>query len=116
MEFPLPAAILEFMILGQLENEDSYGYQLCQHIKAVQNIKEPVLYPILKRLEKEEWIESYQKVINSRLRKYYRLSEKGRNRLSLLRSDWMDYTRAISRLTGCMDPETHRKEEHDHEA
>ena len=42
MRFPLPAPMLEFLILACLEKQDSYGYEICQTIKTIQNIKEPV--------------------------------------------------------------------------
>lgn len=98
MEFPLPAVMLEFLILGFLEKKDSYGYEICQVIKNVQEIREPVLYPILKNLQKQNLIESYEEVHNGRRRKYYSLSQLGNKRLSLLRKDWNQYQRRITEI------------------
>ncbi|WP_305151518.1 PadR family transcriptional regulator [uncultured Dubosiella sp.] len=98
MRFPLPAPLLEFLILASLENEDSYGYEICQTIKSIQAIKEPVLYPILKKLQNENQIESYEKIIRNRRRKYYALTEAGRNELAAMRQDWQLYVDGIDKI------------------
>lgn len=92
MYFPLPAPMLEFLILAILSHQDSYGYEICQTIKQVQAIKEPVLYPILKRLESQNEISSYEKKVNGRRRKYYRLTQNGDAQLIRLMHDWSMYT------------------------
>lgn len=99
MEFPLPAFLLEFLILGILEQKDSYGYEICQTIKQIQQIREPVLYPILKNLQQQDLIESYEEIHNGRRRKYYRLTLAGRKRLAHLRDDWSVYSAGISAVT-----------------
>ncbi len=98
MEFPLPSLMLEFLILGFLEKKDSYGYEISQTIKSVQEIREPVLYPILKKLQKEESISSYEEIHHGRRRKYYSLTPAGRKRLESLRADWELYKKGIDRI------------------
>lgn len=98
MEFPLPSLMLEFLILGFLEKKDSYGYEICQKIKSVQEIREPVLYPILKKLQKEESISSYEEIHRGRRRKYYSLTPAGRKRLESLRADWELYKKGIDTI------------------
>ena len=51
MYFPTSSALIEFLILAVLEQDDSYGYEISQTIKLITNIKESTLYPILKKLE-----------------------------------------------------------------
>lgn len=48
MYFPTSSALIEFLILAVLEQDDSYGYEISQTIKLIANIKESTLYPILK--------------------------------------------------------------------
>lgn len=103
MEFPLPAPMLEFLILGYLDVRDSYGYEICQAIKQVQDIREPTLYPILKNLQKQSLITSYEEIHSGRRRKYYSLSPAGKKQLERLRSDWHRYTGEISRIA---DPQS----------
>ncbi len=99
MRFPLPAPLLEFLILAILDQQDSYGYEICQQIKTIQMIKEPVLYPILKKLQQEGLIESYEKIISNRRRKYYLLTVSGKKELEMMRRDWDTYAHGIARIT-----------------
>lgn len=99
MRFPLPAPLLEFLILAILDQQDSYGYEICQQIKTIQMIKEPVLYPILKKLQQEGLIESYEKIISNRRRKYYTLTQDGSEELNAMRHDWKQYAEGIERIT-----------------
>lgn len=99
MYFPLPAPMLDFLILALLEKKDSYGYEICQAIKQIQMIKEPALYPILKKLEKSGYISSYEQICNGRRRKYYSLQPKGRQFLAELRKDWNAYRAGIDQIT-----------------
>lgn len=98
MIFPLPATLLEYLILGFLENQDSYGYEICQNIKQVQTINEPKLYPILKKLMEEGYISSYEKSIGGRRRKYYVLQPEGAAYLKAMKKDWKDYVSGINRI------------------
>ena len=63
------------------ENEKMYGYEITQKVKAVTKgklqITEGALYPILHRLEAEGILDVEVKKVDNRLRKYYRLTEKG---------------------------------------
>lgn len=43
MHFPVPAVLTEFLIMAILESDDSYGYEICQTIKLIANIKESAL-------------------------------------------------------------------------
>lgn len=99
MRFPLPASLLEFLILAIVNDHDAYGYEICQQIKEIQMIKEPVLYPILKKLQKENMIDSYEKIINNRRRKYYTLTEIGKKELEEMKEDWKAYSEGIDRIT-----------------
>lgn len=98
MIFPLPATVLEYLILGFLENQDSYGYEICQNIKQVQNINEPKLYPILKKLMEAGYIGTYEKNIGGRRRKYYFLQPEGAAMLTAMKKDWMDYVQGINQI------------------
>ncbi len=40
MYFPTSSALIEFLILAVLEQDDSYGYEISQTIKLIANIKE----------------------------------------------------------------------------
>jgi DNA-binding PadR family transcriptional regulator len=74
------------------ENGRMYGYEITQKVKDITNgelkITEGALYPALHRLEAEGVLEVEIENVDNRLRKYYKLTEKGTaetvNRLSEL--------------------------------
>ena len=57
-------------------------------------ISESTLYPILKRLEAGGFVTTYSMEHNSRLRKYYRLTDQGRQRIRDFLVEWQDVMRA----------------------
>ncbi len=80
--------LLELMVLASLKYEDSYGYDIKQNINDVMEISESTLYPILRRLEKQKLLETYQTIYNSRVRKYYRITKEGINKLKESENDF----------------------------
>lgn len=95
MAFPTSSVLIEFLILAVLEREDSYGYEISQTIKLIANIKESTLYPILKKLEKSGFLTTYSQEFQGRKRKYYSLTEVGREQLVTLKDEWITYTDTI---------------------
>ena len=104
IHFPVPAVLIEFLIMAILESNDSYGYEICQTIKLISNmtiklisnIKESALYPILKRLEQNEFLTTYSREYQGRMRKYYSLTQLGHEELVRLKDDWDTYTNTIN--------------------
>ena len=96
MYFPTSSALIEFLTLAVLDGEDSYGYELSQTIKLIANIKESTLYPILKKLEKSGFLTTYSQEFQGRKRKYYSLTDGGREQLFLLKEELSTYTDTIN--------------------
>ncbi len=82
--------LLELMVLASLKYEDSYGYLINQNIGDVIEISESTLYPILRRLEKQDLLETYQTIYNSRVRKYYRITREGLRKLKQSEDDFTE--------------------------
>ena len=63
------------------ENGRMYGYEITQKVKEITkaelNITEGALYPALHKLEAEGLLEVEVEKVDNRLRKYYKLTEKG---------------------------------------
>ena len=81
------------IILSILEKKDSYGYEINKTIASETNkqfiLTEATLYTAFKRLEKEGYIVSYwREAPNQNKRKYYYITELGRNYLSIKRENW----------------------------
>lgn len=90
MDAQLKRGILEVCVLRAIKNEDSYGYKIIKDMKPYIEMSESTLYTILKRLENQEMITVYTVEYNSRLRKYYHITDKGKNRLSDFIEDWRE--------------------------
>ena len=95
MYFPTSSTLIEFLILAILDKEDSYGYEISQTIKLIADIKESTLYPILKKLEKSQYLETYSQEYQGRKRKYYSLTPTGQKQLVSLKNEWELYTSMI---------------------
>lgn len=63
------------------ENDKMYGYEITQKVKELTqgelSITEGALYPALHKLEADDLLDVEVMKIDNRLRKYYRLTEKG---------------------------------------
>lgn len=89
---------LVLTVLSQLE-EAQYGYSLRQVLaENGLNIEQGTLYPLLRRLEKQGLLESEWSVEGSRPRRYYTLSDAGREVLEALSAEWYELARVIGRL------------------
>lgn len=95
MYYPVSALLIEFLILSIVEKQDSYGYEISQTIKLVAAIKESTLYPILKKLEKSGYLTTYSQEFQGRKRKYYSITEEGKEQLVILREEWQSYKDTI---------------------
>ncbi len=83
-------------VLSQLE-EMKYGYSLLQDLEA-KNIKieAGTLYPLLRRLEAQKLLKSEWDTSEARPRKYYVLSEKGKEVLLQLKQEWSTIVQEMS--------------------
>ncbi len=90
MDNQLKRGFLEISVLAALKNNDLYGYKLIEVLSPYIEISESTLYPILKRLETNECLNNYTVEYNSRLRKYYQITEKGREKIKAFLDDWQE--------------------------
>ncbi len=90
MDIQLKRGLLEICVLTALSREDSYGYQIIKDIDPYIEISESTLYPILKRLESNKLVSVYSVEYNSRLRKYYTITDDGKQRIEEFLKEWED--------------------------
>lgn len=81
MDVQLKKGLLEACVLAALKREESYGYKIITDISPYIEISESTLYPILKRLETMSCVTTRTKEHNGRLRKYYMITEAGKQRI-----------------------------------
>ncbi|MBK1468044.1 PadR family transcriptional regulator [Parvimonas parva] len=98
MYYPISALLIECVILSIIDVKDSYGYEISQSVKKISYIKESTLYPILKKLEQNEFLTTYDSEYNGRKRKYYRITLTGKTQLKFLKSEWITYRDEIDKI------------------
>lgn len=86
-------------MLVLLDKKDRYGYELVQKISDQIEISEGSVYPLLRRLTKEEYFTTYlQESSEGPSRKYYKLTDKGRTYLKELIAEWNEFTNGVNTL------------------
>jgi len=91
----------KLLLLSLLASRDMYGYEiileLSRRSQNVFDMKEGTLYPVLHALEQERCVEAYEQTApTGRVRKYYRLTKKGRACLADEKAAWEEYAGAVS--------------------
>ena len=91
------------LVLKLLEDKDMYGYQIIEELSEksenIFHLKTGTLYPLLHGLENDGMVTSYDETAeNLRVRKYYKLTNKGKGLLMQKQSEWLTYTNAVSRI------------------
>ncbi len=86
---------LTLAVLSQLRTPQ-YGYSLVQRLEdSGVSIEQSTLYPLLRRLEKQELVTSSWDTTESRPRKYYVLSDFGIEIYQKLRAEWMTNSKEL---------------------
>lgn len=100
MVFNTGAALLDAIVLAVVsqENEGTYGYRITQDVRKVLDVSESTLYPVLRRLQKDECLEVYDRQFDGRNRRYYKTTDRGIAQLELYKSEWKTYSSRISAI------------------
>ncbi|MFI3329275.1 MAG: PadR family transcriptional regulator [bacterium] len=100
MDIQLKRGMLDVCVLRSLVNEDSYGYKIIKDVSNYIEISESTLYPILKRLETSNAVTFYSVEHNGRLRKYYSITNIGKEKLIGFINDWNLVTNVFKYISG----------------
>lgn len=104
MAFQIGSSLLDALVLGILQNEDAYGYIITQRAKDLMDVSDSTLYPVLRRLLKEESLHSYDVPFQGRNRRYYSITPVGRSRLQEYIGEWQKYKTLVEKiLSGGLD-------------
>ena len=98
MSFQVGAALLDACVLAILLREDAYGYVLTQNVKEILNVSESTLYPVLRRLQKENYLTTYDVPYDGRNRRYYQITDTGKVRLNEYQSQWGEYKEKVDKI------------------
>ncbi|MBN6205541.1 PadR family transcriptional regulator [Ralstonia pickettii] len=93
------------LVLQLLNERDMYGYELVKEMDMRSNhslqMKEGTLYPALHKMEKQAYIEYYWKhQEKGPARKYYRITEEGKEILEERTTEWHRYVQVMNNLIG----------------
>lgn len=95
---------LEFCVLLMIAQKPSYGYEIITTLEKhpILAAKENSIYPLLRRLLGEGHLSSSWRESSEGLppRKYYALTDKGREYLSLMQAEWGNLLNAVTELKG----------------
>ncbi len=90
--------VIVLAAMSQLKQEQ-YGYSLIKNLKEKGfEVGQDTLYPLLRRLEQQELLDSEWRVDNSRPRRYYILNDTGAEMLQDLKAEWREQQKIIRRL------------------
>jgi PadR family transcriptional regulator, regulatory protein PadR len=94
----------ELLILSLVEHRARHGYEISKLIDersdGVLKFNVASFYPLLYRLEKRGWIAGrWVEKAGQRRRRYYRLTNDGKQILKTQRATWLDFVNAIHRIT-----------------
>lgn len=99
MNTQLKKGVLELCVLSMLSEKERYGYELVSDISENIAISDGTIYPILRRLNNEGYLESYlQESTEGPPRKYYRLTQLGVNTKDKLLSEWVSFVKGVNNI------------------
>ncbi|SOC36451.1 PadR family transcriptional regulator [Ureibacillus acetophenoni] len=99
MNVQFKKGVLNLCVLALLDQQDMYGYELVQAISNQIEISEGSVYPLLRRLTKEGYFTTYLKEsTEGPPRKYYKITELGKQNLKELREDWKNFIKGVNEL------------------
>lgn len=98
MVFNTGSTLLDAIVLAVVsqEKEGTYGYKITQEVREVLEVSESTLYPVLRRLQKDGSLATYDMEYAGRNRRYYRLTPQGWAQLRACVQEWERYQRKVT--------------------
>ena len=90
MDIQLKRGLLDVCVLAAIKDGESYGYKIIKDLKSCVALSESTLYTILKRLEAACMLTVHTVEHGGRLRKYYRITGEGLQRIAEFKEDWKE--------------------------
>ena len=103
IERELKRGSLELIVLHLLGSGEAYGYEIVSKLTAETNgaleVTDGTLYPVLYRLERANFVSVRWETPDRGVpRKYYRLTDAGRQELERLTYEWTSFAKAMTKL------------------
>jgi PadR family transcriptional regulator PadR len=110
MLFTVNSSLLDAIVLSVVAEEDTYGYKITQEVNNIIGISESTLYPVLRRLQKDNNLEVYDMEYLGRNRRYYKITHKGKILLSLYKEEWEMYKAKIDKVFEEKSPQSRQND------
>ncbi len=97
----LKKGVLELCVLALLSRGDGYAYDIASRLAEGIQMGEGTIYPLMRRLQDEGLVATY--LVESPSgppRKYYRLTETGRQSFANQKADWTAFSSAVNAILG----------------
>lgn len=91
------------LVLSLLSEREMYGYEMIAELARRSDdtfqLREGTLYPILHGLEADKCVTAFEKAAESgRMRRYYRITRRGRKRLEEKQAEWKFFTDKVEQV------------------
>jgi PadR family transcriptional regulator PadR len=97
LDIQLKKGVLELCVLEALFRKDCYGYELVEQVSEVIDISEGTIYPLLKRLQSDKYLEYYiQESLTGPARKYYKITSAGIDHFKKQKEEWFKIFNSVS--------------------
>jgi PadR family transcriptional regulator PadR len=103
MAIQVPSALLDACVLALIAKKDAYGYSLTQDVKRTLDVSESTLYPVMRRLQAEECLTTYDMPHKGRNRRYYKITKIGLKRYRAHQKEWGTFKEKIDKILGGRD-------------
>lgn len=98
MVFTAGSALLDAVVLSVVSQEGTYGYKITQDVRKIMDVSESTLYPVLRRLQKDNCLETYDVEFQGRNRRYYKITSNGIILLDKYRSEWVTFRKGVNEI------------------
>ena len=93
--------ILELCILSLIDQKDMYGFEVIETLAKEIDVNENTVYPILRRLTKQNYFETYEKQTQlGAPRKYYKIRPEGVSKLKEYEQQWTSFLKGVFKILG----------------
>jgi PadR family transcriptional regulator PadR len=101
VQVQLKKGVLELCVLALLSRGDAYGYEIASRLAQGIEMGEGTVYPLMRRMQADRLVDTY--LVESPAgpsRKYYRLTDAGRERFETQKTEWTAFSAAVDAILG----------------
>jgi len=100
MAIQITGTLLDACVLSVLAEGDTYGYDLTQKIRKTLDVSESTLYPVMRRLQTDNCLTTYDEPHNGRNRRYYTITGRGLEKYQVYIKEWEAIKSCVDSVLG----------------